>query len=168
MITKRKFGSGRRGTSGARCISGNGGKKGKTGSGRNGMSGVRCISGKRGRKGKIGTIMIISGNRGRKGKTGGRGSPWGRGFPLIRRRIDICATVSGIVKRVMFSTRPGQGPGIPDIRQDTRRIPSPPPNPRDTRNSNYHKGPLNSTSRFPYRIGTDRTDAASARTVRVV
>src|SRR6266850_6745287 len=45
----------------------------------------------------------------------------------------------------------------------------PPPNPRGTSNSNYHEAPLNSTTRFPYRIRADRaeeTDAARARTVR--
>jgi hypothetical protein len=47
------------------------------------------------------------------------------------------------------------------------------PNPPwGTSNSNYCKGSLNSTSRFPYRIGADRTDeivdAARARTPRLM
>jgi hypothetical protein len=47
----------------------------------------------------------------------------------------------------------------------------PPSNPRGTNNSIYHEGSLDSTSRFPYRIGADKAqetidDAASARTVR--
>jgi len=45
------------------------------------------------------------------------------------------------------------------------------PPPMGTSNSNFHEGPLNSTSRFSYRIGADRAeetavDAARARTVR--
>jgi hypothetical protein len=46
-----------------------------------------------------------------------------------------------------------------------------PPNPMSTSNSSSHEGPLNSTSRFFYRIGADSAeettvDAARARTAR--
>jgi len=80
----------------------------------------------------------------------GRGIQVGTGS--VRRSSDFDMPV------IISPARPGR----------VRRITGPPnPIPRGTSNSNYHEGPLNSTSKFPYRIGADRAeDTARARTVR--
>jgi len=82
------------------------------------------------------------------------------------RAVFIANTGNG-GKRKMVSRR-GPGRFVIIIRFVTRQS-----RPRIrglTSNSNYHEGPLKSTSRFPYRSGADRAeeraDAARARTAR--